>query len=71
MLTIKSPTLVRVDTKNWLGNYNSTVVLFNNDRHMSNYLDKIIASHTSKLIGVHPFSTRPINWVDDFPGSRP
>jgi len=51
LIQIKSSTLIRIDTKNWLGNYHSNVVLFHNDNHLSNYLDKIIKSNTSKLIG--------------------
>ena len=49
--------LVRIDTKNWRGNYNSRVVRFNNDQHLSNYISKALASQVgnnvinSKIIG--------------------
>ena len=45
--------LVRIDTKNWLGNYNSTVKLFTNQRHLDNYLSKCYSNEmTSKVIGI-------------------
>lgn len=44
---------VRIDTKNWLGNYNSTIKLFQNQRHMDNYLRKCMSDETySKVIGI-------------------
>ena len=45
--------LVRIDTKNWLGNYNSRVVRFNSDQHLDNYI-RFMGNHQieSKIIGV-------------------
>ena len=44
--------LVRIDTKNWRGNYNSRVVRFNNEQHLSNYLRVCYRDEaTSKVIG--------------------
>ena len=43
--------IVRVDTKNWLGNYHSNVIHVNSDKHLENYLNVIRAKNTSKLIG--------------------
>jgi hypothetical protein len=44
--------LVRIDTKNWRGNYNSHVVRFNSERHLSNYLRVCYRDEsTSKVIG--------------------
>ena len=45
--------LVRIDTKNWLGNYNSNVVRFNSEDHLNNYLNVIYSKGTSKVIGIH------------------
>jgi len=45
--------LVRIDTKNWLGNYNSNVVRFNSEDHLNNYLNVIYRKGTSKVIGIH------------------
>ena len=46
--------LVRIDTKNWLGNYNSTVKQFTNQQHLDNYLNKCYSNElTSKVIGIH------------------
>jgi len=50
--------LVRIDTKNWLGNYNSTVKQFTNQQHLDNYLGKCYSNQVgnnvinSKIIGV-------------------
>lgn len=50
--------LVRIDTKNWLGNYNSTVKHFQNQQHLDNYLSKCYSNQVgnnvinSKIIGV-------------------
>lgn len=50
--------LVRIDTKNWLGNYNSSVRHFQNQRHLDNYMAKALANQsgnnviTSKIIGI-------------------
>jgi len=45
--------LVRIDTKNWLGNYNSTVKQFTNQQHLDNYLSKCYSNEgTSKIIGI-------------------
>ena len=45
--------LVRIDTKNWLGNYNSLVVRFNSEQHLDNYLKVCYANEiTSKVIGI-------------------
>ena len=49
--------LVRIDTKNWRGNYNSRVVRFNSQQHLDNYMAKALANQvgnnviTSKIIG--------------------
>jgi hypothetical protein len=44
---------VRIDIKNWSGNYRSYVRDFNDDRHLNNYLNKANKDHgTSKIIGV-------------------
>lgn len=45
--------LVRIDTKNWLGNYNSRVVRFNNQDHMDNYMRVCHQDESkSKVIGI-------------------
>jgi len=50
--------LVRIDTKNWLGNYNNTVKQFQNQQHLDNYLSKCYSNQVgnnvinSKIIGV-------------------
>jgi hypothetical protein len=45
--------LVRIDTKNWLGNYNSTVKQFTNQQHLDNYLSKCYSNESySKIIGI-------------------
>ena len=45
--------VVRIDTKNWLGNYNSRVKYFNDQRHLDNYLNKCYSNElTSKVIGI-------------------
>ena len=45
--------LVRIDTKNWLGNYNSTVKRFTNQQHLDNYLSKCYSNEGySKIIGI-------------------
>ena len=45
--------LVRIDTKNWLGNYNSRVNHFQNQQHLDNYLSKCYRNEmTSKVIGI-------------------
>ena len=44
---------VRIDIKNWSGNYRSYVRDFKNERHLNNYLNKANKDHTmSKVIGV-------------------
>ena len=44
--------LVRIDTKNWRGNYNSRVLEFKTDQHLSNYLRVCYRDEsTSKVIG--------------------
>lgn len=49
--------LVRIDKKNWLGNYSSTVKQFQDQRHLSNYMAKALANQAgnnvinSKIIG--------------------
>ena len=44
--------LVRIDTKNWRGNYNSQVVRFNSQLHLDNYLRVCYSNEiTSKVIG--------------------
>ena len=46
--------LVRIDTKNWLGNYNSNVKRFTDQKHLDNYLRKCYSNDmTSKVIGIH------------------
>ena len=45
-----------ISTKNWLGNYNTTLVNITNEQHLSNYLNKINSSSTSKLIGVTEYT---------------
>ena len=44
---------VRIDTKNWMGNYNSTIKTFNGEGHLSNYI-RFMDNHQieSKIIGV-------------------
>jgi hypothetical protein len=44
---------VRIDTKNWMGNYNSTIKTFNGEGHLNNYL-RFMGKHQieSKIIGV-------------------
>jgi hypothetical protein len=50
---------VRIDTKNWLGNYGSRVKEFENQRHLDNYLAKANKDHsTSKIIGVEILTTK-------------
>jgi hypothetical protein len=45
--------LVRIDTKNWLGNYGNTVKHFQNQKHLDNYLSKCYSNETtSKVIGI-------------------
>ena len=45
--------LVRIDTKNWRGNYNSRVVRFSNQNHMDNYMRVCNQDEgLSKIIGV-------------------
>ena len=44
---------VRIDTKNWLGNYSTRVLAFRTKSAMTKYVNKIEQSDTSKLIGVH------------------
>lgn len=45
--------LVRVDKKNWLGRYTSTVRHFQNDRHLDNYLAYMAKREaTTKVISV-------------------
>ena len=54
--------LVRIDTKNWRGNYNSRLVRFNNQQHLDNYMAKALASQVgnnvinSKIIGLEIMS---------------
>ena len=45
--------LVRIDKKNWLGNYSSRIQTFNSEQHLSNYL-RFMSHHEleSKIIGV-------------------
>lgn len=44
---------VRIDIKNWSGNYRSYVRDFNDERHLNNYLNKANKDHSmSKIIGV-------------------
>jgi hypothetical protein len=44
--------LVRIDKKNWLGNYSSRVQLFQSQSHLDNYL-RFMSHHQleSKIIG--------------------
>lgn len=44
--------LVRIDKKNWLGNYSSRVQLFQSQTHLDNYL-RFMSKHEleSKIIG--------------------
>lgn len=50
---------VRIDTKNWLGNYGSRVKEFENQRHLDNYLAKANKDHSrSKIIGVEILTTK-------------
>ena len=44
--------LVRIDKKNWLGNYSSRVQLFQSQSHLDNYL-RFMSKHEleSKIIG--------------------
>jgi hypothetical protein len=45
--------LVRIDTKNWLGNYGSTVKEFQNQQHLDNYLSKCYSNEsTGKVVGI-------------------
>jgi uncharacterized membrane protein len=45
--------LVRINTKNWRGDYNHRVIRFSNERHMDNYLAICYKDEsTSKVIGV-------------------
>lgn len=45
--------LVKIDTKSWLGNYNSSVVRFNSQMHLDNYLRVCYRNEAaSKVIGV-------------------
>ncbi len=54
---MKAHLLVRIHTKNWLGNYNSRVVRFNDQQHLDNYMAKALANQVgnnvinSKIIG--------------------
>ena len=44
--------LVRLDTKNWLGKYNSRVQYFQGERHLSNYLAYMAKrEYAAKIIG--------------------
>jgi hypothetical protein len=49
--------IVRIDTKNWLGNYSMHVKHFNSQQHLDNYMAKALANQvgnnviTSKIIG--------------------
>jgi hypothetical protein len=44
--------IVRIDTKNWAGNYNSWLRSFKNEKHLENYLNKVNADHSKfKIIG--------------------
>ena len=44
--------IVRIDKKNWLGNYSSRVQLFQSETHLDNYL-RFMSHHQleSKIIG--------------------
>ena len=44
---------VRIDSKNWLGNYSSRVKVFNGESHLNNYL-RFMSNREieSKIIGV-------------------
>jgi hypothetical protein len=44
---------VRIDTKNWMGNYSSRVQTFNGESHLNNYI-RFMGHHEiySKIIGV-------------------
>jgi hypothetical protein len=44
---------VRIDTKNWMGNYDSSIKTFNSEGHLSNYI-RFMGHHEiySKIIGV-------------------
>ena len=50
--------LVRIDKKNWLGNYSSTVKQFQDQQHLDNYLSKCYSNQVgnntinSKIIGI-------------------
>lgn len=44
---------VRIDTKNWLGNYKSNILAFRTKNAMFKYIKKIEANDNTKLIGVH------------------
>jgi hypothetical protein len=50
--------LVRIDTKNWLGNYNSHVKEFENQQHLDNWYSKCLSNQVgnnvtnSKIIGI-------------------
>ena len=43
---------VRIDTKNWLGNYSGRIQIFESERHLKNYL-RFMSDHEiySKIIG--------------------
>ena len=44
--------LVRIDKKNWLGNYSSRVQLFQSEQHLNNYLRFMSRNEIeSKIIG--------------------
>ncbi len=44
--------LVRIDKKNWLGNYSSRVQLFSGESHLNNYLRFMSrCEYESKIIG--------------------
>ena len=42
--------LVRIDTKNWRGNYNSRVVRFNSQQHLDNYMTKALANQVGNNV---------------------
>ena len=45
--------LVRIDTKNWFGSYNSRLVRFNDQDHMDNYMRVCHRDESqSKVIGI-------------------
>ena len=44
---------VKIDRKNWRGNYTYIVKDFNNKKHLDNYLNKCYRDETtSKVIGI-------------------